>query len=161
MTKNLLSSSLAKAFKGGNWRTVKIDIAKLKQFEQMTETAKVEVGIIDDPRSAEIMVMHEFGTMSTPARPSVRDVLEEAKPELVKITARINKFESRKSVAKALAVMGESLVEDVKAKIDSNIAPKLSDHTVQKKIDSGALEPEIALKDTQQMYNAIKWKFVK
>lgn len=126
----------------------------------------VEVGIFDDPKLTVRAAVHEFGAPSVgvPQRSFLRAATND-QDEMLGISAKAaDVFVGQQtSMPKALFAsrVGKRLVARVREEIDSNIPPPLKDETVKKKIRTGAAEPEVALKDTGEMYNAIDWRLTK
>jgi len=122
-----------------------------------------------DPRkksektNLQIALVHEFGTERVPQRSFMRTTYSEQRMKWTKISALLLKkiYKGTMSVEKALGLMGERGVRDVKRKIRKG-DPSWDDLADSTKIarlkkakkDGGPIRP---LLDTRQMHNAVTY----
>ena len=104
-------------------------------------------------------------TIIIPMRSFLRSTFKEKGNDWIKAAGLVLKGQVGKDVhprfVEALSAAGEIAVMDIKAKIDSNISPKLADSTIRGKVSRGktaAALPEKPLVDTGKMYEAIEHK---
>lgn len=56
-----------------------------------------------------------------------------------------------------IAAFGQKAVDEIRARMDEGIPPKLEDETVKRKAAKGSATPETPLEDTHRLRNAIHW----
>jgi phage gpG-like protein len=106
--------------------------------------------------NATLAAIHEFGTENghIPARSFLRSTFREQRTAMLSITKELyfQVIFKKISMEKALAVIGEKFVSEIKAKITAGIDPPNAESTIARK---GSSTP---LVDTGQLINSISYK---
>lgn len=140
------------------WRKLRKQLEKVGDLE-------VRIGILGseggnskkgDLSLVEIATVHEFGSPAAniPERSFLRSTLDREQRRITQMSARLAKaiVQHGVTVERALGVLGAFVQSKVKARIRSNIPPKLAPATIARKGSS------VALIDTGQLINSIQWK---
>ena len=93
------------------------------------------------PSVADVAVWNHYGTGKIPARPFIALALEQKKPELQALFARIGRgvMEDKLEARQALGLMGEAVTAAIKAQIADGVPPPNAPETVDRKGSSTPL----------------------
>jgi hypothetical protein len=117
-----------------------------------------EVGVFDDPESAEIAAIHELGRGNVPARSFMRATLERNRRKYAALSKRLfgRWLDGDMTVMQASAAIGETIRDDMQRAILKGVPPPLKEATVSAKRRRGLPRPSTALYATGRLFNAIK-----
>ena len=128
------------------------DASELKTISTPTgeDTAPITV--------VEIANFHEFGLGNNPERSFLRATIDEKRSVYFGITRilRDEIIRGRKTVAEALAILGEKIKSDVQQRITEGIPPALSSMTLEHKTVNGRVG-DVPLIDTGQLRQSITY----
>lgn len=146
---------------------VKSDTAKwdaMMRNVRAVGAKQVGVGVFGDAELAKIAETHEYGEKTwhasgegVPERSYIRSTLREKRDVIRRKMNQVASayFAGKLEATQAVGLLGEFVASAVKAKIRSNIPPKLKPETVKRKGSSKALI------DTGRLLNSIQSRLVK
>ncbi len=125
------------------------------------KAATVKVGIYGAEASkphghmtnVEVAAVHEFGAGPIPQRSFIRATVDANRPEIAAIQRRIAKGvkDGRVDVRTGLGLLGEDVLNRMKARIRAHIDPPLQPETIRRKKSSTPLI------DSGQLLNSLAW----
>lgn len=114
-----------------------------------------------DMTQAEVFAAHELG-LGVPKRSSLGWVMDNERPEIEKISARVSRlvFEGKMDGETALGFVGERIIALVQKRIRDRIPPELSPATLEQKTRADGMQADIPLILFGQYIRSFRWNIV-
>lgn len=148
---------------------IRARLAALRRVEMTVGVHQSENAAPDGTSRALIASVHEYGSDTVPARPYMQPGVDEHRGELTAYMRRVARMHVLRGVPlrPALSRVGLQVESWIRARIDSNIPPPLSEATLEQrrsKLASNGGQPRnnrfggfTALRDTStHLYNALR-----
>lgn len=127
--------------------------------QKLKKPIVLEVGIIDNPSLASLGAFHEFGTTTIPSRSFLRKYVEQNEPVIVKrLIEALQKIyiQPERNPKTDLNNLGSFMVQGIKTRILSGIAPALKPATQKSKKQNKSLP----LVHTGKLLNGIRFRII-